>query len=88
MKRRADVQKLANDLGASLEEYFNGYRGAVHTVAPRGSKWACSAGVLHVLVEPFSVGDKTEAWTDLFDRMVDGLVKCEVPDCDSCGEEG
>jgi len=73
-----NIQQLADQLGAEIEITPDGNGWTIEAVAPDGMEWVESGGV-SLLNRIFTncenpKQDKAEAFTDLFNRMKQGLV--------------
>ena len=79
MKQKA--KRIATKYGGTIAEHQTWFGGDIEALAPDGCHWVCDE--LHALVEEYMTGFKNEAWTDLIDRMNDGVEKCmpEKPHC-------
>ena len=78
---RAEVEKIAQDLGASLDEELTGHGVATDVISPAGHVWAATGE--HVIGILSFTSDAPE-WGELAAYMGWGLQECEDEGCAFC----
>ncbi len=87
MTYRQKCHSLAKRFGATIEGGRSGNCWDYNITAPNGHIW--KGDDIHCLVAFCYVGPREwteEMWEDAFDRMKDGVEKCDIPDCDYCAD--
>jgi hypothetical protein len=84
---RAAAKQKAEALGATWHEGFGGWY-EFNVEAPAGHVWASDQSI-HELVNATSGDDSIPApnslfWRHVLHRMADGVVPCDMADCDWC----
>ncbi len=81
MQTKTQAEQLAKQLGAEIS-IDTGRFTLIWADAPPGQRWMC-AGV-HAIAASFDVGEESEAWEDLFERMEFGIEACPKGGDENC----
>lgn len=73
INHRAEVQEIARQCGAEIEKYQTEDGWQIDVSAPEGKRWDDGPGTL-VARYGGTWGPISEAWEDLYQRMIEGLT--------------
>ena len=79
---KQQCQRLAKKYGGDWIDEMGG----AEVLSPPGKVWSCD--FIHGLVSVQWDGETmSRVWTDLYDRMSDGVEACPHEECDCCDED-